>query len=77
MKRKESHLPILVERDERGLYVVECPIFSGCYTQGKTLDEAMRNLREVLALCLHEKENQARLSDYHPQELAFHTLTYA
>ena len=75
--RKQVQLPILVERDEGGYYVVECPTLSGCYTQGKTLDEALENIREVIELCLREKENQARLKDYHPQELAFHTLTYA
>ena len=77
MRRQPIQLPIMVERDEDGYYVVECPIFSGCYTQGKTLDKAMANIREVIALCLHEKDNQARLKDYHPQELAFHTMTYA
>lgn len=75
--RKGSQLPILIERDEDGYYVVECPTLSGCYTQGKTLDEALKNIREVIELCLHEEDNRARLKDYHPQEFAFHTLTYA
>ena len=75
--RKGFQLPILVEQDEEGYYVVECPLFSGCYTQGKSLDEALKNIRDVIALCLEELENKARLKDYHPQELAFHTLTYA
>ncbi len=70
-------LPIIVEKDEDGLYVVECPIFSGCYTQGKTLDEALKNIREVLELCLEEKENQEILKNFHPQEISFHTLSYA
>ncbi len=74
---KGLQLPLLVEHDEEGYYVVECPLFSGCYTQGKSLDEALKNIREVIDLCLEEPENKARLKDYHPQELAFHTLTYA
>ena len=77
MPKKEVRLPLIVERDEEGYYVVECPLFSGCYTQGKTLDAALKNIREVIALCLKEADNQARLRDYHPRELAFHTLTYA
>jgi predicted RNase H-like HicB family nuclease len=78
MKTKHQvQLPILIERDEDGYYVVECPTFSGCYTQGKTLDKAMKNIREAIQLCLKEKDNQARLRDYHPKELAFSTLTYA
>ena len=77
MKPKVHHLPLVVEHDEDGYYVIECPTFSGCYTQGKTLDEAMKNIREVLELCLQEKDNRARLNSYYPKELAFHTLTYA
>lgn len=42
-----------------------------------TLDAALKNIREVIALCLEEKDNRAHLLDYHPQGLAFHTLTYA
>jgi predicted RNase H-like HicB family nuclease len=75
--RKSYQLPILIERDEDGFYSVECPVFSGCYTQGKTIDEALKNIREVISLCLEEKENQKALKDFCPQELSFHTLTYA
>lgn len=75
---KKAHpLPLVIERDEDGFYVIECPIFSGCYSQGKTLDEALRNIREVIGLCLEEKENQVRLREYRPVELSFHTLLYA
>jgi len=75
--KKEVQLPIIVEKDEDGFYVVECPVFSGCYTQGKTLDEALKNIREAIDLCLEEKENQQALKNFHPQEMSFHTLTYA
>jgi len=75
--KKEVQLPIFVEKDEDGFYVVECPVFSGCYTQGKTLDEALKNIKEAIDLCLEEKENQQALKNFHPQELSFHTLTYA
>ena len=75
--KKSTQLPILIEKDEDGFYVVECPLFSGCYTQGKTIDEALKNIKEVIDLCLEEKENRQSLKDFHPQELSFHTLTYA
>ncbi len=75
--KRICQLPILIEKDEDGFYVVECPIFSGCYTQGKTIDEALKNIREVIKLCLEEEENRRVLKDFHPQELSFHTLIYA
>ncbi len=74
--KKQYNLPIMVEKDEDGFYVVECPIFSGCYSQGKTLDEALKNIREVIDICLEEKENKDILREFHPQELSFHTLSY-
>jgi predicted RNase H-like HicB family nuclease len=52
---KKSHqLPIFIEKDEDGFYVVECPVFSGCYSQGKTIDQALKNIREVIDLRLEE-----------------------
>ena len=62
--KKTKNLPLLIERDEDGYYVVECPVFSGCYTQGKTVDEALVNIREVIHLCLEEVENRQRLREY-------------
>ncbi|MFH1361321.1 MAG: type II toxin-antitoxin system HicB family antitoxin [bacterium] len=73
----KSLLPIMIEKDEDGVYVVECPVFSGCYSQGKTMDEALKNIREVIDICLEEKENKKILKDYHPKELSFLTLSYA
>lgn len=70
-----TQLPLFVEKDEDGFYVIECPLFSGCYSQGKTLDEALRNIREVIGLVLEEKENQEVLKSYRPQELSLHTIT--
>ena len=68
-------LPLFVEKDGDGFYVVECPLFEGCYTQGKTLDEALKNIREVIRLVVQEKESQEILKSYNPQELSLHTIT--
>lgn len=74
-KVKNFKFPVLVEKDESGGYVVECPILSGCYTQGETIDEALKNIREVIELCLEEKENQEALEIYKSQEFGLHTVT--
>ncbi len=55
--------------------MVECPLFEGCYSQGKTVDEALRNIREVIHLVLEEKKNQDLLETYHPTEVSLHTIT--
>ena len=74
-KIKDSRFPLVVEKDEDGFYVVECILFRGCYSQGKTLDKALENIKEVIQLCLEEKENQEILKLYKPQELSLHTIT--
>ncbi|MBI2851809.1 MAG: type II toxin-antitoxin system HicB family antitoxin [Chloroflexi bacterium] len=46
-----------VEQDpETGLYIGIVPGIPGAHTQGATLDELQRNLKEVLELCLEEYE---------------------
>jgi predicted RNase H-like HicB family nuclease len=68
-------LPVFIEKDEDGLYVIECPLFEGCYTQGSTIDEALFNIREVIKMILDEKVNQEILKSYRPAEISFHTIT--
>jgi len=47
----------IVERcPDTGLYVGYVPGFPGAHTQGETLDELNRNLREVGAMLLEEGE---------------------
>lgn len=74
-KPRNAQLPLIVERDEDGFYVVECPLFEGCYSQGKTLDEALKNIREVLAMIITEKKSRDILKTYRPRELSLHTIT--
>ena len=43
---------ITVDRDEDGIWVVECPSIPGCVSQGKTKSEAVKNIKEAIELCL-------------------------
>jgi len=44
-----------IEKDvETGLYIGIIPNLPGAHTQGATLDELYKNLKEVAALCLEE-----------------------
>nr|WP_218969824.1 type II toxin-antitoxin system HicB family antitoxin [Thermodesulfatator atlanticus] len=49
-------MPIIIEQDEDGYYIVSCPVFKGCHSYGKTIDEALKNIREVIELCLEEEK---------------------
>ena len=43
---------VLIEQDEDGVYVAHVPVLPGCHTQGKTLAEARRNIKEAILLWL-------------------------
>ena len=43
---------VSIDRDEDGVWVTECPSIPGCVSQGKTKTEALKNIREAIALCL-------------------------
>ncbi len=68
------NLPIIVEKDEDGFYVVECPLLRGCYTQGETLDEALINIHEVIKMCLDDETEDVVSDIANIKEFSFHTL---
>jgi predicted RNase H-like HicB family nuclease len=43
---------ISIDRDEDGVWVVECPSIPGCVSQGNTKEEALENIKEAIELCL-------------------------
>jgi predicted RNase H-like HicB family nuclease len=49
---------VTLDRDEDGMWVVECPSIPGCVSQGKTKDEALANIKEAITLCLEVRAEQ-------------------
>ncbi len=43
---------VTIDRDEDGVWIVECPSIPGCVSQGATKAEALANIEEAIALCL-------------------------
>jgi predicted RNase H-like HicB family nuclease len=43
---------VILDRDEDGMWVVECPSIPGCVSQGRTRDEALANIRDAIKGCL-------------------------
>jgi predicted RNase H-like HicB family nuclease len=74
IKKEGKLLPVFVEKDEDGFYVVECPVFEGCFSQGKNLDEALKNIKEVIDLILEDKDNKKIFQTYNPREISLHTI---
>jgi predicted RNase H-like HicB family nuclease len=49
---------VTINRDEDGVWVVECPSIPGCVSQGKTRDEALKNIEDAIRLCLEVRAEQ-------------------
>jgi len=58
-KKKVFNFTVVIEKDEDGYYVDYVPSIRGCHTQGRTLDELMKNVKESIELCLGEKKWKA------------------
>jgi predicted RNase H-like HicB family nuclease len=54
MSKRTHVFQVIVEQDEAGYYVAECPALRACYTQGKTYEEVMENIKDVIVLCLED-----------------------
>ncbi len=50
-----------VERDEGGYFVAEVPALPGCLSQGKTKEDAIRNIREAVEGWLEVMESKQKL----------------
>ena len=58
--REAMKFRVLIEPDEDGVFVAECPVLPGCVSQGKTRDEAVANIRDAIQGYLHslKKHNE-------------------
>ena len=52
----QRELPVILKAGEDGFILVECPAFPACFSQGRTRDEALANIREVIELCFEAGE---------------------
>ena len=52
------HFPVVLSQDEEGFFNATCPVIPGCFSQGKTRDEALANIREAIELSLECQEEE-------------------
>ncbi len=46
---------VILERGEDGYFVAHCPALKSCWSQGKTREEALKNIREAVELYLEPR----------------------
>lgn len=52
IKHSSLNFTVLIEQDEDGMYIAKVPDIQGCYTQGKTVEQAMEHIKEAVQVCL-------------------------
>ena len=52
------NVKVVIERGEDGYFVAHCPALKSCWSQGKTREEALINVREAIALYLEHDSAQ-------------------
>ncbi|MBI5530478.1 MAG: type II toxin-antitoxin system HicB family antitoxin, partial [Candidatus Doudnabacteria bacterium] len=53
-KRTIYQIPVFIEKDDKWFSAI-CPSLQGCYAQGKTLEEVLKNIREAIELHIEER----------------------
>lgn len=74
-KKLGLQIPAIVEKAEDGFYVIECPLLEGCYSQGRSLDEAVKNVKEVIRLILEEKKSRDLIQGYKSKEFGVYNIS--
>ena len=60
----EREFYVVIEKDEDGYFVGEVPALKACYSQAKTIDELIKNMREVIALCLEGEKETTSIPEF-------------
>ena len=54
---------VIIEPGDDGYFVARCPSLKSCWSQGKTREEALENIREAVELYLEPTSEQLSLSE--------------
>lgn len=74
MAKHNLHFPVLVTAAEEGGFIVSCPVLDGCYSQGNSIEEALKNIQEAISLCL-EDLNEKNIQAAEETEVSLHFVT--
>jgi predicted RNase H-like HicB family nuclease len=51
---QKYNFPVVIEKDKDG-YFAFCPALQGCYTQGESYEEALRNIQDAIRLHIEDR----------------------
>jgi predicted RNase H-like HicB family nuclease len=56
---------IILEQGDDGMIVAHCPSLKSCWSQGRTRDEALQNIREAIELYLEADPGELKEDEHH------------
>jgi len=63
-------IKVILEQGEDGYFVAYCPSLKSCWSQGKTEEEALKNIQEAIELYLEPDEKLTEDSKHKVYEVA-------
>lgn len=63
-------IQIIIEKGADGYFVARCPSLKSCWSQGKTEEEALKNIREAIELYLEPDEELVETKNRKIREIA-------
>lgn len=64
------NIKVVIEKGLDGYFVAHCPSLKSCWSQGKTEEEALKNIKEAIELYLGPDETLVEDSTHKIYELA-------
>ena len=67
IKTNTYQFPVIIGKDSDGFFVADCPDLAGCHTQGRTIEEAITNIRDAIKLNVKIlKEDEKEIPQFNP-----------
>ena len=61
---RKQNFQVILEQDEDGWFIADVPALMGCHAQGKTIAEALENIKDVIKICIDELGLDAKSFDF-------------
>lgn len=53
--KKNCTFTVVIKKDEDGRFLAICPSLQGCYTEGETIAEALRLIKDAIKLHIEDR----------------------
>ena len=58
MSHKTYEFPVVIEKDEDGVFVASVPSIPGCHSHAKTLPTLIKRIKEAIELCIEVQKTE-------------------